>query len=277
MSGNLLLASYPKSGNTWVRIFLSNLRQNTSEPADINALDGIGAASLTLFEDAVGIEASDLTEAEIERCRPFVYQYLARAATGPLYLKTHDAYVPLPNGQPLIPADAVSGAVYILRNPLDVAVSFAHHLSRTIDDTIGKVMSTPYVFKTSMGEGLVREQLLSWSDHVLSWVHQKDIPVHVVRYEDLLRQPNDTFTSVARFCGLPSDPDRIQRALHHSSFDLLQVQERERGFRERPYGAGAFFRSGKSGTWKDVLSTSQVDQIVHDHGIVMSRFGYPGD
>jgi len=274
VSGNLLLASYPKSGNTWMRAFLSNLRQDTAEPADINDLDGVGAAGLMVFEEAVGVEASDLTDDEIDRCRPFVYRYLARNGSVPLYLKTHDSCRLLPEGQPLIPPETVSGVVYIMRNPLDVAVSFAHHMNRTIDHTIGKVMSVPYAFKTNIADGLIWERLLSWSDHVLSWVNQTSIPMHIVRYEDMEREPVETFTSVARFCGLPCDPGRIERALRHSSFESLKAQEREKGFRERSYVAESFFRSGKSGAWRGVLSEAQIEQIVHDHGIVMRRFGY---
>jgi aryl sulfotransferase len=257
-----------------MRIFISNLRSDSSEPADINALSDVSASSLTLFEDAVGVEASDLTEDEIDRSRRFVYQYLARHAAKPLYLKTHDPYIPLADGQPLIPADTASGAIYIIRNPLDVAISFAYHLNRSLDDTIENVLGAPFVFKTNLEDGLTRASLLSWSDHVLSWMSQQSIPVHLVRYEDMRQHPEDTFMAAARFCGLPCDLERVRRAMRNSSFELLQAQEREKGFREKPANAPSFFRSGKSGAWQEVLSKSQADRIIRDHETVMRRFGY---
>jgi aryl sulfotransferase len=67
-SGIIWLASYPKSGNTWLRVFLTNYLRDGDQPADLNDLDGGPIASARLaFEEAVGVEASDLTQAEIER------------------------------------------------------------------------------------------------------------------------------------------------------------------------------------------------------------------
>ena len=64
------LASYPKSGNTWMRTFLTNYWRDAAEPVDINSLEGGPIASARrVFDDAVGVEASDLTPAEIERLR----------------------------------------------------------------------------------------------------------------------------------------------------------------------------------------------------------------
>ncbi len=70
------LASYPKSGNTWMRAFLSNYLADGDKPVDINSLDTGGpiASARTIFDEAVGVEASDLTQDEIERYRPRVYR-----------------------------------------------------------------------------------------------------------------------------------------------------------------------------------------------------------
>ncbi|HJX72016.1 MAG TPA: hypothetical protein VJ346_08695, partial [Bacteroidales bacterium] len=65
------LASYPKSGNTWFRIFLTNLLNHTNEPVDINNLyPSTIASSRSLFDEATGLESSDLTLDEIELLRP---------------------------------------------------------------------------------------------------------------------------------------------------------------------------------------------------------------
>src|SRR6185369_1295236 len=73
------LASYPKSGNTWMRILLNNYRRNAPEPADINKLEGGPIASARVwFDEWVGIEASALDDALIERLRPGVYRCMAR-------------------------------------------------------------------------------------------------------------------------------------------------------------------------------------------------------
>lgn len=67
MSGIVWLASYPKSGNTWLRVFLANSLRNAETPADINALEtGHIASARNLFEELAGVEASDLTSAQIK-------------------------------------------------------------------------------------------------------------------------------------------------------------------------------------------------------------------
>ena len=118
------------------------------------------------------------------------------------------------------------------------------------------------------------QRLLSWSGHVLSWVEQRAIPVQLLRYEDMHSRPAETFAAAVRSAGLPDDRDRLRRALANSSFPVLQAQEQEHGFRERPEGARAFFRRGRPGSWQKGLSAGQVTQLLRDHGDVMRRYGY---
>ena len=75
------LASYPKSGNTWFRVFLSNLLSHSDKPADINNLYATPIASnRELFDEATGISSSELTLDEIDNLRPLVYEFYARTA-----------------------------------------------------------------------------------------------------------------------------------------------------------------------------------------------------
>jgi aryl sulfotransferase len=270
----LWLASYPKSGNTWLRAFIANLRRGDDRPADINDFGIPGASNRRLFDDGAGVEASDLTEDETARYRPRVYRHLAESSADTVFLKIHDAYTLLPDDAPLIPPDATAGAIYVVRNPLDVAVSLAHHSSQTVDRTIAIMAMKDYSFSADLPIRNLNQLLLSWSEHVLSWVDRAPFPVHIVKYEDMHEQAIETFTEAARFCGLPCDPDRVAMALRHSSFEQLRKQERERGFIERPATASAFFREGKAGGWKEVLSESRIALIVEVHGAVMRRFGY---
>lgn len=274
MSGILWIASYPKSGNTWFRAFLENLRRDAGQPVDINDFQSVPANRRRMFDDATGVESTDLTAEEIAHLRPRVYRYIAENSPETVFLKIHDAYTELPGGGPLIPPDATVGAVYIIRNPLDVAISLSHHVGKPLDLKIASMASSDSGVSSEVPDEHLDHQFLSWSEHVLSWVDQQAFPVHVIRYEDMQERPFETFTAAARFCGLPCDPDRVQRAIHHSSFETLEKQERESGFRERPATAASFFRQGKAGAWREVLSPSQVALIVEAHGTVMRRFGY---
>jgi aryl sulfotransferase len=275
MSGIVWLASYPKSGNTWLRAFFANYQQTDGRPVDINDLDAI-ASDRRIFDEVAGVEASDLTLQETDCLRPAVYRQLAQESQETLWIKIHDAFTLTPDGTALIPADCTHGALYVMRNPLDVAVSSAPHYSVPLDTAIRWMAQESRVLARVV-RGLttqLEQRLVSWSGHVLSWVDQSACPVHVLHYEDMQRHPVETFGAAVRFAGLPEDGDRLARALRHSAFDALREQEKTRGFRERPAGAEAFFRKGKIGSWREVLSAEQVARVVSDHGAVMRRFGY---
>jgi len=271
------LASYPKSGNTWMRAFISNLKRGAAEAVDINDLDtGDIASSYPWVEQALGIEIKELSQDEIDRLRPHAYAWLAQEKPEPEYHKIHDAYTHLPDGRPLFPAHASLGALCIVRNPLDVAISFADHCHCDIDEAILR-MGDPAFSLCGSGKRLhpqLRQKLLSWSGHVESWLDATGLNRMVIRYEDMQASPLDTFTAAAKFLELPSDEPSILRALDHCKLESLQKQEAEKGFRERMPQAAAFFRKGIAGDWVATLSQTQVDAIVRDHERVMARLGY---
>ena len=275
MSEIVWLASYPKSGNTWLRVFLSNFLRPNAVPADINELEfGVGAHDRALFDSALGVESADLTEEEIECHRPAAFRYLAARSDETLFLKTHDAYRSTFRGEPLIPADVTRGAIYLTRNPLDVAVSFAHHSGKTLEDAIGSLALETLTTADSLVELKLhlKQILLSWSRHVSSWLDQSAVPVHVMRYEDMSHRPLETFCAAMRFLDLPEDVGRVRRAIDLSSFDILQQQEQARGFKER--SVTSFFRQGRTDAWRGVLTQEQVERVINDHRPVMQRLGY---
>jgi len=276
--GNIYwLASYPKSGNTWLRILLTNYLRNADEPADINALDGGPIASARqVFDDHVGVEASDLTQDEIERYRPAVYELISAQAAAPIFLKVHDAYTCTPDGIPLISKAATAGVLYLIRNPLDVAVSFAHHSASTVESIVRKMADPDFAFvdKPHALHNQLRQRLLTWSGHVTSWVNEPGLRVHVVRYEDMKADPIRIFTGVIRFCGLDDDPVRIAKAVDFSRFDRVQAQEAEHGFGEKMPGAASFFRKGQVGSWREGMTDELAATLCAAHAQVMARFGY---
>ncbi len=271
------LASYPKSGNTWFRIFLANFQRNDRLPADINTL-GLtdNASSRSAFDDAVGLESSDLTPEEIDCYRAAAYRRRAAEGEELLWLKVHDAYTFDTLGRPMTPADVSRCAIYIARNPLDVAVSFAHHLVIGLDRAIDQMALGTAALAANRNRLSIhlRAQLLSWSEHVSSWLDQSEIPVHLIRYEDMLFRPDETFGEAVRFLGLDTNMDRVRRAIRHSSFAILQAQERSNGFREKMTAAKCFFREGRAGAWRNTLTEQQAQRVVRAHHAVMQRLGY---
>lgn len=271
------LASYPKSGNTWMRILLSNYLLNADKPVNINNLAGGPIASArTVFDEFIGIPASDLTQDEIEKWRPLVYRQMAVETQTPIFIKIHDAFVQTSDHQELIPAEATAGVLYLIRNPLDVCVSFAHHSNETVEQTIVRMTDISYTFCSNEHRlpNQLRQKLLSWSEHVTSWVDRSGLRILIVRYEDLSKDTCATFEKVVRFCGLDADPERISKAVEFSRFEQLSQQEKEFGFNEKAYNSDSFFRQGQTGAWTQRLSLDQSRRLIASHSDVMHRFGY---
>ena len=271
------LASYPKSGNTWMRVLLTNYLRSADQPADINSLDdGPIASARQAFDDHVGVEASDLTQDEIERYRPLVYEQMSEQATEQLFLKVHDAFTYTRYGYPLISKAATAGVIYLLRNPLDVAVSFAHHSATTVERMVRRMADPEFAFVDNPHRlhNQLRQRLLTWGGHVTSWADEPELRLHLVRYEDLQADPIAAFAGVVRFCGLDDDAVRIARAVDFSRFERMQQQEAERGFAEKMPRAAAFFRKGTSGSWREVLTPELAAKLIADHREAMRRFGY---
>lgn len=275
-SGIVWLASYPKSGNTWTRAFLHNLVQVTSGAKRAQRINELNQFSMTsaaksLFDDILGFSVTNKHVEQIAATRARVQQHIADIVEGLIFVKTHQALV-VDRGHVTINFAVTAGAIYIVRNPLDVAISYAHHLARPIDAAID-FMNLQNA-ETAVTDKQVNEVYGSWSQHVLSWTRKPHRAIYVMRYEDMLGQPQKTFGALARHLLFTPSESELTDAIDRSSFARLREQEEKAGFRERPEKAERFFRDGRAGQWKEVLTPQQVQRIVDAHGEQMQRFGY---
>ena len=271
------LASYPKSGNTWMRVLLTNLLRPGQRPASINdLLPGAPAFSRAAFDELVGLPSSDLTPDKLLLYLPLFRELLAEKCARPTFAKVHDACLRNADGALLFPPRGSAGAICIVRNPLDVAVSFAHHSQQSIDRKIAHMNDPAFALTPSVRDirTALPQPLSTWSGHVTSWLDQKEIPLHVVRYEDMHADPVAALGGVARFAGLEHDADSLARAVERSRFERLRAEEERDGFRERMPVTPSFFREGRTGAWRDALSAKQVQAVVDAHAPTMERLGY---
>jgi hypothetical protein len=285
------LASYPKSGNTWLRMLIANLSAKDDQPVGINDLSTTSniASARGPFDDLLLIDSGLLTHDEADCLRPRVYEELARGADSSeedprqappsvRFVKVHDAYTLTPLGEPLLAgARGADGAIVVVRDPRDVAPSLASHRNTSIDDAIAFMNDRDAEFSASTTKqgSQLRQKLPGWSAHVASWLDQADIPVHLVRYEDLQFDTVAMLRRALQFAGQAATDDDISRAVQFANFARLRQQEEEQGFREAPRQAGArFFRRGEAGSWRDELTPDHAARIVAAHGAVMRRLGY---
>lgn len=274
MSGIVWLASYPKSGNTWVRVFLCNLLAEDDTAVDINRLAIPWGLSADDFERLSGLDPGLLTAAETEALWPDVLKAAASSSDKPLFVKTHRAYTRDADGAPFHPLEATRCALYLVRNPLDVCVSYSHHLGYDIERTIATLRDDAHTVARGESNAIGPDLAMSWSSHVGSWLEVAEMKTLVVRFEDLVRAPLASFSRLAAFVGLPCSAAQIRAALQASRLECLQEQEARAGFRERNPRGGLFFRRGEVGEWRTVLTGAQAQTIRSDHGAMMQRLGY---
>lgn len=271
------LVSYPKSGNTWFRMFLANYLSNSITPVSLDEIERTPiASSAEDFEEISGLNPFELTEDEVDLYRPDMYCFLSEnedTEAGFLYKKTHDAYTCNAHNIPLFPKEVSKGAVYFVRNPLDVCVSYANHSASKIERTVRFVVNEKAQL-AGKKSGQLRQQLFSWKNHIKSWQTQTEIPVHIVRYEDMKQNPVVVFGSIIRFLELEYDEDRLKRAIINSDFKLLQKMEQEKGFREKMQKCESFFWKGKTGNYREHLSEAQIQELVAYNYDAMKEFGY---
>lgn len=277
MSNIVWLVSYPKSGNTWFRMFLANYLKNSTEAIPLQEIQSASISSNAVdFEDTIGLNPFEMTPEEVDLYRPELYRLLSKEIKNsglPVYKKTHDAYTINKDGNPLFPEDISRCSVYFVRNPLDVCVSYANHSTGEIANTVKFIMDEGATL-SGKRNGQLRQILLSWKNHVQSWKNQNLISILFVRYEDMLQKPLETFGAIVSFLDLEYDEDRLQRAIIHSDFKLLQQMEQKKGFNEKMQLCKNFFWKGKIGNYRDYLSKDQINQIVEYDYDTMKEFGY---
>ncbi len=273
MGGIIWLASYPKSGNTWLRAFLHNLLLNPSSPADINSLDRFcrGDSQNLYYLPYVNEPVAQLADAEVMKLRPKVHLGIAQSSQDAIFVKTHNALQSVLD-TPLVTMECTAAAIYVVRNPLDICLSLADHAGTDIDGAI-EMMANPAA-RTFTDEINVFEFYGTWSHHVDSWTGQPNPGLQVVRYEDMSDNPRATFKQIAQFLNLSPPRARLDKAIKFSSFKMLSRQEQQHGFRERSSHSDKFFRVGRAGQWKTTLTSAQIDAVVSVQHKEMEKFGY---
>lgn len=246
--GLLWIASYPKSGNTWMRAFLTAYLRD-APVTDLDDLVGsIDHDRVDRLDDDIGLDPAELTLAQLDHVRRREYVRAHATAERLLVRKTHLANRELAGGGRLF--DAATGrAVYLVRHPLDVVDSYRAFLATT-ESAVIQAMENDDAVLDRHGERplpLAPQPMGSWSSHVRSWVRGPGPERCIVRYEDLLADPEHEFGRVVRFAGLGTDPGRLRRAVDAAGFDRLAALERTSPMSWRPASAERFFRRGRAG------------------------------
>ena len=278
--GNIVwIASYPRSGNTWIRVFLWHLLRpaiDTSGEADedlsfLSYFAAKDSSHVDLFERFLGRPPAEATFAEVAAVRLQVQAEIAAAVDGMIAVKTHSA-LGVSDEVPTIDLSLTAGAVYIVRNPLDIAVSLSAHFGMSIDEAIDRMGLENSTVASD--DATAPEFWGSWSQNVGSWTGTPNPMIMPVRYEDMLSAPERVFPAVAKFLHLQPSTEQMAMARRASSFRHLTEMEKRSGFPETLRKGQRFFREGRVERWREILSEHQIGRLVGAHHVQMQRVGY---
>ncbi|MBS56998.1 MAG: hypothetical protein CMP16_03890 [Rickettsiales bacterium] len=256
------ISSYPKSGNTWMRYLISNYFFNKDDGFDEKIINNINNFPKDAFFHPF-IKKEEIFS-NIYSSPPYWIkaQENIETSTGNIFLKTHNSMCQL-NNDSFTNEDLTSAVILIVRDPRDVVISYSNFTGETIDQNIKFMTSKKLVHRIDRNRGnYVPEFIGSWKFNYLSWKKSlPNTPKIIVRYEDLLNNPNREFEKVIRFLSLilnfRIDPEQIKLSVNLSDFKTLQSYEKNNGFFESSKH-GVFFREGKTQQWKKKLNNRQI-------------------
>ena len=177
--------------------------------------------------------------------------------------------------------DNTLGAVYIVRDPRDVAVSFSHHLGISLTEVVDLMINEEHLIsekdfvleKKEAGSTLVS----SWSNHYNSWKNYNLRKILIIKYEDLIKKTFEKFYEIVLYLNklekIEIDVKRIKRSIELTKFRNLQDLEKKYGFEETTFSK-TFFREGKMGSWKQELNKDLSKKIQKAFEAEMIELGY---
>jgi hypothetical protein len=277
MTKNLIwLASYPKSGNTWTRAFIGSvLGFGTINESGSFSNFTSSCASAAVRRQIYGEETPPPTDLTMAWRDPYQAKLSERIGKARHFSKTHSRYGSV-SGNRLINPDVSLWAVVIVRNPFDVAASMANYLTTTLENGI-KVIANPVLTLNNLNRIQHTISAGSWDINIISWLTQRDIPVLLMRYEDMYFTPAETFGNLARTILGIENPERIARAVAEADFAKLKEKENTVGFQENISKVNSFFWKGYPYHALDILDQQQTEEIWQRHRLVAEALGYRFD
>lgn len=242
-----------------MRALLGNYLLPGNQAPDINTLNRFttGDVRQDFFDHVAGrpFVARDVKDWLAHRAKAL--PAIAASKPGHHFVKTHSKVGRIGKSSLIMP-EVTAAAIYVLRNPFDVLLSYARHLSMSVDQTIDRMVDPNSMNAT---QTRIFEVIGRWDDHVASWRDAPGLPLHMIRYEDLLTDTEAEARRLLNFLKIPVKDGQLRRSIRAASFKNLQKQEKQKGFKERPEGMSQFFATGTSGGWRTALTPDQISRV----------------
>jgi len=267
------IASYPKSGNTWVRLVLINYL-NPNQKNIFDNLNLINDYPRMKYFDFLDKENLELIKKQNENIfKNFTISQEKLNLNNKInLLKTH-SYCGSINNFDFTNKDNTAGFVYLVRDPRSVVVSLSYHSDCSFEKTVDDMIFEKH---TRKNDDETLSFWSSWRINYLSW-RNKDFPKLIIKYEDLVSNSFNEFKKIleffTKFQNFNFDDKLLIKTLEKCSFNNMKENENNFGFKER-IGKEKFFRKGENDEWKKVLSPKLINKIESNFKDEMKELNY---
>ena len=277
------IASYPKSGNTWVRALIAHYFFSKDKKFYFEILKNIPNFNVSDFiSEKTPLKSNDDV---IKNWLP-VQNFINKKFKRNLFFKTHNACIKK-DGNEFTNEKVSAGCIYVVRDPRNVVTSYKNFENQTYKDvaknmfdTKGYLSSNESTFKKFGIKGI--EIISSWAENYNSWVHNKyNIPVCLIKYENLCIDPFREFKKIFEFLKKISkeektqiDNERLKNTIEETSFENLKNLEKKEGFLEKQNRKVNFFNQGRENNWKEILPKEISLEIEKKFSKEMLELGY---
>ncbi len=272
------LASYPKSGNTYVRSFLSAYYFTKNGEFDFKLLKFIEQFPDKQFFNGFIKTKQEASEKWLSLQREMVKSKKIK------FLKTHSAYGSF-NNNPFTSSEVTIGSIYIVRDPRNIISSLMNHFSLKKEDALEMLFDENRGIKSKDNNFSTYTFLSSWSNHFKSWTNIKSFKTMLIKYEDLQNNNEKVFSNLIKFINnllnnnQGIDYQKFKKAIETTNFNFLKKKESEKGFLEAMFSEEKgkkvpFFNLGFKSNWKDFLDKKTIEKIEFKFGKDMKKIEY---
>ena len=259
----LWIASYPKSGNTWLRALLSSYYFSNDGNFQQTLLSNIGQFPEKKYFNNFNYDPKIITDTS---------RYWIRAQeninkNGKInFFKTHNILGAINNINFTNNKNTI-GAIYIIRDPRNIITSLQNHYELSSDEALEFMLNEKkYIFDHTLENDFSDFQFISsWEKNYKSWKYQNEFPIKIVKYEDLSNDINTCFYEIVKFINHITkkneliDETKMQNSINSTSFKKLKEIEKQKGFIESVKSKKKnfqipFFHMGPKNDWKKVLN-----------------------
>ena len=273
------IASYPKSGNTYLRSFISSYYFSKKGKFDFNLLlNVLQFPSLKFTKKNI--------YSEYEASQNWIFNQNQFFLNNKVhFIKTHNTLEEF-KGNKFTSNQQTLGAIYIVRDPRNVLSSLTHHYSLNYEQAFKKIMdeNASLLEKSSNNDHSNFTFLGSWSNHYKSWKNTTEFKTLFIKYEDLEDNKYETFKKVVNFINrikskeLKIDEKKLLNSIRSTNFTNLKNKEQNEGFEESVISSNGekkpFFNLGFNNRWQKILPKNILNQLNKNLQKELNDLGY---